>query len=134
MSQPTITPPQVQGLPLGATSERNAAMVTQQQDADNLNALNNITTGKVGGRRRKRRVRGREARTASVKTADGRGSRRYMQKGSCAWKQKGRRGGSKVVVQEAKKRTEYRGVAAAATVLARKKKETVLQQHTRRLL
>lgn len=56
MSQPTITPPQVQGLPLGATSERNAAMVTQQNDANNLNALNNITTGKVGGRRRKRRI------------------------------------------------------------------------------
>jgi hypothetical protein len=56
MSQPTINPPQVQGLPLGATSERDAAMVTQQNDANNLNALNNITTGKVGGRRRKRRI------------------------------------------------------------------------------
>ena len=56
MSQQTITPPQVQGLPLGATCERDAAMVTQQNDANNLAALNNITTGKVGGRRRKRRI------------------------------------------------------------------------------
>ena len=56
MSQPTITPPQVQGLPLGATCERDAALVTQQNDANNLAALNNITTGKVGGRRRKRRI------------------------------------------------------------------------------
>jgi hypothetical protein len=56
MSQPTITPPQVQGLPLGATCERDAAMVTQRNDANNLAALNNITTGKVGGRRRKRRI------------------------------------------------------------------------------
>jgi len=53
-----INPPQVQGLPLGATSERNAAMVTQQQDANNLAALNNITTGKVGGRRRRKIFRG----------------------------------------------------------------------------
>ena len=57
MSEPTkITPPQVQGLPLGATSERDAAMVTQQNDAKNLAALNNITTGKVGGRRKRRRI------------------------------------------------------------------------------
>jgi hypothetical protein len=53
-----INPPQVQGLPLGATTERNAAMVTQQQDANNLAALNNITTGKVGGRRRRKIFRG----------------------------------------------------------------------------
>jgi hypothetical protein len=61
MSQPItqpITPPQVQGLPLGATSERDAAMVTQQNDANNLAALNNITTGKVGGRRKRRSLRG----------------------------------------------------------------------------
>ena len=56
MSQQTITPPQVQGLPLGATCERDAAMVTQQNDANNLAALNNITTGKVGGRRRRKRI------------------------------------------------------------------------------
>jgi hypothetical protein len=55
MSQ-QITPPQVQGLPLGATSERDAAMVTQQNDANNLAKLNNITTGKIGGSRRKRRI------------------------------------------------------------------------------
>ena len=53
-----INPPQVQGLPLGATTERNAAMVTQQEDANNLAALNNITTGKVGGRRRRKMFRG----------------------------------------------------------------------------
>jgi hypothetical protein len=58
MSQPTTNPPQVQGLPLGATSERDAAMITQQQDAENLNALNNITTGKIGGRRRRKIFRG----------------------------------------------------------------------------
>ena len=56
MSQQTITPPQVQGLPLGATCERDAAMVTQQNDANNLAALTNITTGKVGGRRRRKRI------------------------------------------------------------------------------
>jgi hypothetical protein len=54
MSLQYVTPPQVQGLPLGATCERDAALVTQQNDANNLAALNNITTGKVGGRRRKR--------------------------------------------------------------------------------
>jgi hypothetical protein len=54
MSQPTINPPQVQGLPLGATSERNAAMITQQNDANSLAALNNVTTGILGGKRMKR--------------------------------------------------------------------------------
>jgi EF hand len=53
MSQQTINPPQVQGLPLGATSERDAAIINQQRDASNLAALVNVTNGKVGGRRMK---------------------------------------------------------------------------------
>lgn len=51
-------PPQVVGLPLGASSEREGAMITQQNNANNLAALNNVTTGTVGGRRRMKRFRG----------------------------------------------------------------------------
>jgi hypothetical protein len=54
----TINPPQVVGLPLGASSEREGAMITQQNNANNLAALNNVTTGKVGGRRRMKRFWG----------------------------------------------------------------------------